>query len=214
MTSLFFIVSAYISIFKVSYGDFINQPSTSLRVTTKHKAWPKSSYHWYQIHSFVSSITSLNELRKRSIFHQMFWHYFKAGHFAGCGYSRADCYNVKYRAKTWDKARTRCVSPVSAHLCQVVSHFKNLQKHCPYFMACGIVLSLWTLMITLTRPQALLACCLVTCYVKGCCDPGWRVLIPRLRSEPHYHAPTRGPYQLTTSWSRWPGPHSSCYFLP
>ena len=64
--------------------------------------------HWYQIQSFESSITSLKLLlRKRIILPRMLWHYLvESWAFCGCGYNRADCYNVKYRPETWDKTRT------------------------------------------------------------------------------------------------------------
>ena len=139
--------------------------------------------HWYQIQSFESSITSLKLLlRKRIILPRMLWHYLvESWAFCGCGYNRADCYNVKYRPETWDKDRqcqltiVRFYSPSQSWelykqwFCQHSDLFLHIcqEFHCVNDSSSSLALvSMNTPPVWWTNVQ-----CLVACYVKwGCCE--------------------------------------------
>ena len=165
----------------------------------------------------MSSITSLNWLRKRNIFHQMFWHYFKAGHFAGWAADTTE--QIVIMLNTGPRHGTRQGHAVSVQ-CQLtnVKYSANL-KTCRN-TALIIVFprvagsdTRWSDDNIVETPCSIRqSACLVTCYVKGCCDPVCVLIL--LDTSSIITLPPVAHTLLTTSWTRPPSPHGSCYFLP
>ena len=133
--------------------------------------------HWYQIQSFESSITSLKLLlRKRIILPRMFRHYLvESWAFCGCGYNRADCYNVKYRPETWDKDRqcqltiVRFSSPSQSW--ESYSDSSNIQIYFYIFHCVNDSSSSLALVSRYKYSARVMDQCAMSCYVKwGCCE--------------------------------------------